>query len=928
MQTLIALDLETTGLDPATDTIIEIGAVRFRGKRVEGEYSQLVNPGRPLPAIITQITGINDEMLSQAPRLQDVLPDLEEFVEDFPILGHSVRFDLDFLGKHNLFQHNLTLDSFDLASVLLPDAGRYSLVALAAALGVPLRSAHRALDDANATRQVFLRLYDELMQLPMAVLSEITRLGENTDWGAGWAFEAAYDQRINQGEEDAPPLQMPDLFTKIEDDSSPLTSGGDLRPLEIEELAALVEPSGPMAEWMQTYEHRPQQVTMLEAVARALSEGRHLLVEAGTGIGKSMAYLIPSLQWAHQNGQRVVISTNTINLQDQLIHNDIPMINKALDMSYRAAVLKGRANYLCPRRLQALRQIGTRSPEEIRLLSKLLVWLSNEGSGDRGGINLPPQEAIIWSRLSADNEECSTEICRLETGGLCPYYQAQTAAENAHVVIINHALLLADIATGNRVVPDYDYLIVDEAHHLESAATNGLSFSVTEFDVIRVLRDLGSDRRGLLGRILDLAKKQLQPAEASRVEEAIRGVSDHIVKGIELSRVLFGEMERFLESRFEGYGKSPYARQFRVMPGTRTIPEWEKIEIAWDELRLPLSRIIEALRQLAEGLEGLGEHEVEAADTLATGTRIAGRSLEAIFTNLDQLIFEPEASQIYWLETSPNQSRLSFHAAPLQVGPLVQEHIWHKKEAVVMTSATLTTAGEFDYLRRRLGAEDAEELALGSPFDYESATLLYLVNDIPEPSDRQAYQRAIERGLLALCSKTNGRTLALFTSHRQLRRTAHAISEPLARQGIQVLEQTTGASRHALLESFKADEGSVLLGTRSYWEGVDVPGEALSVLVITKLPFDVPSDPIVASRSEMYESPFYQYTVPEAILRFRQGFGRLIRTRSDRGVVLVMDRRVLSKSYGRFFIESLPQCTVRQASLKDAPRAAARWLQL
>jgi DNA polymerase-3 subunit epsilon/ATP-dependent DNA helicase DinG len=364
------------------------------------------------------------------------------------------------------------------------------------------------------------------------------------------------------------------------------------------------------------------------------------------------------------------------------------------------------------------------------------------------------------------------------------------------------------------------------------------------------------------------------------------------------------------------------------MPGTRTIPEWEKIEIAWDELRLPLSRVIDALHQLAEGLEGLSEQEVEAADTLATGTRIAGRSLESIFTNLDQLIFEPESNQIYWLETSPAQSRLSFHAAPLQVGPLVQEHIWHKKEAVVMTSATLTTAGEFDYLRRRLGAEDAEELALGSPFDYESATLLYLVNDIPEPSDRQAYQSAVERGLIALCRKTNGRTLVLFTSHRQLRRTAHAISEPLARQGIQVLEQTTGASRHALLESFKADEGSVLLGTRSYWEGVDVPGEALSVLVITKLPFDVPSDPIVASRSEMYESPFYQYTVPEAILRFRQGFGRLIRTRSDRGVVVVMDRRVLTKTYGRFFIDSLPHCTVRQASLRDVPRAAVRWLQL
>jgi DNA polymerase-3 subunit epsilon/ATP-dependent DNA helicase DinG len=281
---------------------------------------------------------------------------------------------------------------------------------------------------------------------------------------------------------------------------------------------------------------------------------------------------------------------------------------------------------------------------------------------------------------------------------------------------------------------------------------------------------------------------------------------------------------------------------------------------------------------------------------------------------------------IYWIEVGGFNKKISMHAAPLEIGHLVERYLWHEKESVILTSATLTTAGEFQYLRQRLNAYDADTLLLGSPFDYETATLLYLVNDIPEPHQRQAYQRAVERGLTQLCKATRGRTLILFTSYQQLRRTARAISDPLAAEGIYIFEQGEGASRHALLETFRSTDQAVLLGTRSFWEGVDVPGPALSVLVIARLPFDVPSDPIVAARAETYEMPFDQYTVPEAILRFRQGFGRLIRTKSDRGVVAVFDRRLLTKRYGTAFIDSLPNCTKRAGSMYDLPQAATRWI--
>ena len=926
LKPLIAFDLETSGLDPERDSVIEIGAVRFRGDRVEDEWTTLVNPGHPLTPFITELTGITDAMLASAPRITSVLAELEGFVGDDPILGHNVSFDTSFMQVRGLLQYNATIDTFDLASILRPHAGRYSLQSLATTLHVPVREAHRALDDAHTTRAVFLRLYQELLDKPFALIEEIARLGEEIEWGAGWVFDQAYRELLEAGNtRAAPPLQ---LFEPAKISGIELHPVDEPTPLNVEEIAAEFEPGGPLAKHFPGYENRPQQVSMVRAVAHALSESGHLLVEAGTGTGKSMAYLVPAFHWASQNGQRVVISTNTLNLQDQLIHKDIPDLQSALGMDFEAGVLKGRANYLCPRRFNALRSLGPRQPEEMRVLAKLLFWLASEGSGERSQLNLPPAESAVWSRLSAEGEDCSMETCATHAGGTCPYYKARLEAEHAHVVIVNHALLLADIATGNRVVPEYNYLIVDEAHHLESATTNGLSFRVTEPEVLRVLRDLSGQGRGLARQILELARGNLPPGDVAAVESAVNAISDRITLCTEHARALFTAMNLMLENQREGGPVGTYGQTVRVIPATRTLPDWEKIEIAWEELRSPLATTIEMLGSLSDSLETLAESGVETAENLSVAARIARRSLTEIYTQLDQMIFEPDTGMIYWIELTAVGERLSLHAAPLEIGPLVERYLWHEKESVIMTSATLTTAGEFDYIRRRLHAEDADELAVGSPFDHETSTLLYLLNDIPEPLQRQAYQKALEVGLRQLLLATEGRALVLFTSNAHLRSTANALSEPLARAGIQLYEQTSGVSRHALLEGFKTTEKSVLMGTRSFWEGVDVPGEALSVLAIAKLPFDVPSDPIIASRAETYERPFDEYTVPEAILRFRQGFGRLIRTRSDRGVVAVFDRRILTKNYGRAFIDSLPRCTTRSGSLADLPKAATRWLNL
>jgi DNA polymerase-3 subunit epsilon/ATP-dependent DNA helicase DinG len=895
MESIIALDLETTGLDPRLDTIIEIGVVRFRGPRVEDTWSTLVNPGRPLHPAIVALTGINDAMLANAPRLTQVLGDLDQFVGDHPILGHNIHFDLSFLKPKGLFQLNQALDTYDLAAVLLPTAGRYGLSALASALSIPVRSSHRALDDAQTTRQIFLRFYEIARELPASLIDEIARLGAEVEWGAGWVFDSIQDEiTIDKDPQTTEKVTLAHFFSTPETQLEPMTPAERRVKLDDEEIAATLEPAGPFSKHFPDFEHRPQQVTMLRAIARAFSDSQHLLVEAGTGTGKSMAYLIPALHWSSTNGERVIISTNTINLQDQLFLKDIPDLSKILGSDYRASVLKGRANYLCPRRLMSMRQIGPRSAEEMRLLAKVLVWLHNGGTGDRSEINLPPREALPWSHLSAEGEDCSPDTCLEQTGGICPYYQAHLAAESAHVVIVNHALLLADIATGNRVIPEYRYLVVDEAHHLEEATTRSLSFNVRERTVIKLLRDLGGPSEGLLGQVIALARAELPKSVSKRVEKAISGISDQIKDCIQLGQEFFVMLGEFMTQSREGKPVGPYGQRMRIVPATRTLPHWSDVEIAWENTRTPLASVVEILKDMSDELADLVETGTTTAENLSLATRITARNLADVYTNLDNMIFEPDPQTIYWIDVQMAEGALTLHAAPLDVGPL--------------------------------DAVDADTLPLGSPFDYETSTLLYLVNDIPEPAQRKEYQRAVQDTLISLCRETHGRALVLFTSNDQLRRTARAISDPLTADGIQVFEQSAGASRHALLESFRSTKGAVLLGTRSFWEGVDVPGEALSVLAIARLPFHVPTDPIVAARSETYDSPFNEYTVPEAVLRFRQGFGRLIRTQSDRGIVVVLDRRILSKSYGRTFVDSLPRSTVRVGSMADLPGAATRWL--
>lgn len=930
---VVAMDLETTGLNPETGSIIEIGAAKMEGDEVVAEFQTLVYPGGPIPPRVMSLTGITDADVRDAPRLPTVLPKLNKFIGDAPVLGHNIEFDINFLASAGLRLKNPLIDTYMLASVILPSTPRYNLAALAEVVGEHLDDAHRAYADALMSYRVYRHLWQMVLALPEHTILEIATAGRQMPWGAEAVFDAALLTKKGQGEANTVTAEelerdLDDLFDLEEDpDEFTLSPKKNPKSIDIGEVASILEPNGALSQAVDYFEFRPEQVEMLEAVASMLNESEHALIEAPTGVGKSLAYLIPAIKFATENNERVVVSTNTINLQSQLMNKDIPLLQEKLGLDFRAAVLKGKGNYLCPRRLLALRRRAPTSVAEMQLLAKILIWLRTERSGDKENITLRgPVEQAIWRRLSAEDEGCTLGRCSSQMFGSCPFYRARKAADAAHVLIVNHALLLSDSVSEGKIIPDYRYVIIDEAHHLEDAVTNSISYRIDMYTLHRRIAELGTANSGFLGDLLRACQGAIPDKYFAIISEfvhTIANASDAMKQHVEW---YFDVIQRFLEDNARVDNTSGYSQQIRIVDALRQKPGWTDVERQWDNLSKFTAAIANAMEELSAGLLDLEDYGIDQFPDLVAAASASARHYMEIHAFFEQLSLKPDANRIYWAEFRPDGSRVILHSAPLDVGPLTEEHLWNTKHSVIMASATLRTAGTFAFIKNRLNAEQLHEIVIDSPFNYRENTLVYLVDDIPEPRQYQDYQRAVESGIHDIARAAGGRTLALFTSFSQLRQTAKNLAAPFADAGITIYDQTEGMSRTQLLEGFVASERAVLMGTRSFWEGVDVPGEDLSVLAITKLPFNVPSDPIFASRSEAVENAFFDYAIPDTILRFRQGFGRLIRRTADYGVVVIFDRRLISKSYGTLFLESLPECTIQRGPLDGLADATVKWL--
>ncbi|MBT9163215.1 MAG: putative ATP-dependent helicase DinG [Chloroflexi bacterium] len=987
-QIYVALDLETTGLRPESDEIIEIGAVKFRDGHEIEVFQSLVNPHRPIPYFIRSLCAISQEEVDAAPPFSALAEGLIAFLEGCPVVGHNISFDLSFLEKKGIrLRHfaNSAYDTYALAKLLLPHLPQLNLTAVASHLGIPHPSTHRALNDALVVKETFLVLLNRLYELDAGILGELVRLtakldrsavkreeglGEppisppvsaedaNTDWWLSGLLRKVWEERgadlleasfekVCIGYRAPKSVDSPQSIVDSPPSPHPGLPTGERVLLDIEELSGFFDRDGPLARTFPHYEQRPDQVKMMRAVAEALNSSRHLIVEAGTGTGKSMAYLLPTAFFACRNNVSVVISTNTINLQEQLVHKDIPDLLQAIGSArqrftpkgnisdIKVAQVKGRTNYLCLRRWDSLRKSDGLPLEVIQLLARIQVWIPSTETGDRSEINLVGRELAFWPRVCAQGYDCLGRRCPYHQRGVCFLHGARKVAAGAHLIVTNHALLLSEMAAGAEILPEYRHLVIDEAHHLEGVATDQLGTELREQDLFdhldQIIHETQGQRSGFLPQLEGFVRiGDLAPS----IKDDLERLAHSLNLGVDKARRRVSEFFNGLGDLVQGYteSQSEYDLHLRLTMAIRAQPAWSDIEINCENLLLSLediARILEKIHHVISqqsavsspgqggGLSTLDYWELEVLSLLNTN--------EELRHQISSLVFHPRENTIHWLTLGRKTNTICLRSAPLHVGSLLQNSLYSQKDSLILTGATLSTEGNFKFLKERLSLDAPDELLLGSPFDYDRAALIYLVTDIPEPG-RAGYQAALGRALVALCRATGGRCLVLFTSHAALRATRAIIQAPLEEEDILVLGQGVDGSPRQLLSTFKSNPRTVLLGAASFWEGVDVVGEALSVLVIVRLPFNVPTDPIFAARSETFADPFNEYALPQTAFRFKQGFGRLIRSKTDRGVMVVLDSRLNTRSYGPVFMNSLPPCRSERGPSRNLPDAVKAWL--
>jgi ATP-dependent DNA helicase DinG len=638
----------------------------------------------------------------------------------------------------------------------------------------------------------------------------------------------------------------------------------------------ILGPDGAVARRLTRYEARPEQLRMAGAVAEAIATNRHLMVEAGTGVGKSFAYLVPAILAATESKKKIVVSTHTINLQEQLLTKDIPFLRSVMPNEFTAALVKGRSNYISLRRLNVAHAKGDvllPRLEDVDQLSVIGRWADRTTDGSRSDLDFRPSGAV-WDSVASDHGNCLGKNCKYYPK--CFYFKARRRMWTANILVVNHALFMSDLAlrsAGGSMLPNYDVVIFDEAHTLEAVAAEHLGLRVANSQVDFLLSRLFNERtsKGLLVvHRLPEAREQVRRTRFAAEE-------------------FFQDVVAWQASRGASNG-----RVRKPPPIADTLGE---------ELRKLATAILNEAETIDED-----EHRIEldAAAGRCTATAIA----------LSQWLCQEDAESVYWVEMdSGSRRRITLASSPLDVGPALSHHLFDRGPTSVLASATLCVGSppSFTFVKSRLGLTRCETLQLGSPFDYARQVTVHIPRDLPDPSnDNAEFERRAIEAIRFYLGKTHGKALVLFTSHRMLSEAARMLTPWFSERNIALYAQGDGLPRSKMVEAFKADVNSVIFGAESFWQGVDVPGEALSNVIIVRLPFSVPDHPLLEARLEDIQrrggNRFLEYQVPEAIIRLKQGFGRLIRSKSDTGIVAILDPRVLTKPYGRLFLESLPPC--------------------
>lgn len=884
----VALDVETTGLEQDAH-IIEIGLVSVNQGKIVSQWKSLVRPPVEIPREITRLTGISNRMVENAPTWQEIEAEFLAQCGDRLLVAHNVPFDRGRIAfEMGRELENPWLDSHDLAKLFLPTLSGYKLAGIAGHLAIPNSAHHRALNDAYVCAGVVSKLLHFAKSLPKDLVEQMAALYMDSPNSLAAVLRDLADEA------------SPHATTEVAEPPAP---EGDHPLLAFDQAARFFAPDGLLAQALGHYEERPQQVEMCETICRAFADERHALIEAGTGTGKSFAYLVPALLWGRENERRVIVSTATIALQEQLYHTDIPLLSRLLDYPFRATISKGRNNYLCKRRFeQSLGRIGTVSANERLFLTSLVLWDARDASGDRERLNLNTMEEQFWQSIAATADTCLGRRCAHYRD--CYYFANRRRAEESQLVIVNHSLLLQNARLDDQILPDHDRVVIDEAHHLEDEASRQFT---EELDLELLRKSLNSLIRsqGLLVRIQGQVAKSVALAFEERDIQAI------IADIQEEAKSLVDELSLFIQTQA--------ARPELDRVSERRITDKIRSGDWWLDFAESLTRCLNGLVTLIRHLDRLAMRLAGDADLEAVyrELRFVYDQCSAAEDLAERVLGDPSEDFVYWVkgQRAGWGSNVVLYAARIDIMPLLKEGIFDKNKSVILTSATLAPSSDLGFVASRylLAPESVERLICPSPFRHNERSMIAVPTDHPDYSKLSdiQYSRQVSEDLMQLIPACGGDMLVLFTSYAMLNRVYDSLKRNHDLKDYTILGHGKDGNRSAILARMRRERRTIVLGAASFWEGIDVPGDHLRTVVIAKLPFAPPTQPLESARAERLEAEgknaFAYQSLPDAILRFRQGCGRLLRAESDYGAIVILDNRVLTKNYGRKFIQALPE---------------------
>jgi len=921
------IDLETTGFDPGRDEIIEVAALVARGPEVLGRFSELVRPSCPIPHETTQLTGIDDALVADASPIESVAVRLAGFVGGRTMVAHNASFDRAFLERAGFVPSRLTgpwLDSLEVVRLALPRLRSHRLTDLARAFGIAPGRDHRAPDDVEALFAVWRIALTALGDMPPEVLGELARLAAGVP---GWSLGPllghmaagvtghAFDLKRLRTER-LKRERLVDLADACET---------ELACPDIAAVRAEFAADGVVGRMYEGYEPREEQARMAEAVLEAFGSSRCAAVEAGTGVGKSVAYLLPAARWAVLNGVPVGVATKTNTLMDQLVHRELPRLADALGTELRFTALKGYEHYVCLRKLQRLLD-APGDAETAASLGMLLTWTAQTSWGDAEAINLHWHPALR-PRVLASFADCTKKHCRYYPGS-CYLHGVRRRAGAAHIVVTNHSLLFRDLMTDGGILPPIRHWIVDEAHAAEAEARDQLSVGTGHAEMRGLLTGLHAAGRGGYLSALRSAVALERGGSGARTLQTIDELRELVEQTITIADSFFDFVRDVGSVTTSAYDRS----EVRVTAAMRDGGAWGTAAGVGRSLARRLTAILDLGRRLITELEEDAEEYAEQRADLAGQLSGIAEHLYGLTTVLDGT----DDRFVYALAVDRRREvgaeRLD--AFLLDVGEQLAESFYPKVYSVVYTSATVAAGSDFSHFARgvgldRLGPEGFHTLRLDSSYDFERQMAVFVPTDLPEPcqptsSGYSAYIEALSAMLADVHVAMGGSVLTLFTSRRDMDEVYRRLAGPLAREGLPLLIQTRGVSRKRIADEFIADERMSLLATKSFWEGFDARGDTLRCVVVPRLPFGPVNDPVLEERRERDARWWEHYYLPSAVLELKQAAGRLIRSATDEGCLVLADARLTGpKAYAARFLEALPVREVERlpaAEIGDAVR--------